>query len=199
VLFATLVAGCGSSGSSLSGVVREPAPGVDVASFPDAARSGKPVRFRADPGGLLLVYFGYTLCPDVCPTTMSDIRLALADLTAAERDRVRVGVITVDPDRDTARVLTHYVRSFVRDGHALRTEDDALLARVARAFGAGYGVTKTEEGEVEVSHTAFTYAVDDRGRLVLQWPFGTRWEDLRDDIETLLDRIDTGPQMTNTT
>jgi protein SCO1/2 len=149
--------------------------------------------FRAADRGLLLVYFGYTLCPDVCPTTMSDLRLALGDLAGEDRSRVGVAMVTVDPDRDTPSILGSYVRSFVPDGHALRTDDAALLARVAQAFGAGYGVTETADGTIEVSHTAFTYAVDDDGRLLLQWPFGTRWEDIRDDIETLLDAEENAP------
>lgn len=145
---------------------------------------------RAVPNGILLVYFGYTMCPDVCPTTMSDLRLALEDLSRSDRERVQVALVTVDPERDTAAVLGRYVRHFVPDGHALRTTDAGLLREVARGFGAGYEVRRTPEGEVEVSHTAFLYAVDGDGRLVLQWAFGTRWKVLRDDVEALLARID---------
>jgi protein SCO1/2 len=190
--FAAVVAvgtpGCGQDARQLAGIVRDPAPTVDVARVPDAARGGAPTALRAASGGLLLVYFGYTLCPDVCPTTMSDIRLALAELDPDARRRVRVGVVTIDPERDTGRVLRRYVRSFVANGSALRTDDPKLLARVARAFGAGYGIEKRPDGTVEVSHTAFTYVVDDRGRLVLQWPFGTPWEDMHDDLEALLEQ-----------
>lgn len=181
------VTGCGDDKRQLAGMVREPAPAVDVARLPDAARDGAPTPLRAASGGLLLVYFGYTLCPDVCPTTMSDIRLALGELDGAERDRVAVGMVTIDPERDSGRVLRGYVSSFVPGGHALRTDDPAILARVARVFGAGYGVEKQPDGKVEVSHTAFTYVVDDRGRLILQWPFGTPWEDMHDDLEALLE------------
>ena len=178
--------GCGGDDPTLAGLVRDPAPRVDGVGLPDASRGGEELAFRAGPGGVLLVYFGYTRCPDVCPTTMSDIRLALDDLTADERDAVGVAVVTVDPDRDTAGLLRRYVRSFVPDGHALRTEDARRLSDVARAFGAGYDVKRTPAGEVEVAHTAFVYAVDETGHLLVQWPFGTTWEVLRDDLRTLL-------------
>jgi protein SCO1/2 len=177
---------CGSSEHQYAGIQREPAPVVDGDSLPDAAASGTPMELRAATGGLLLVYFGYTLCPDVCPTTMSDLRLALGDMRQADRSQVHVAMVTVDPERDTATVLKRYVRSFINDGSALRTDDRELLARVARAFGASYGVTKKPDGTVEVSHTAFVYAVDDEGRLLLQWSFGTPWQDIHDDLVALL-------------
>lgn len=182
--------GCGSPEPAFSGMVRDPAPEVGSLALPDVAAGGRPMALRAVPNGILLVYFGYTMCPDVCPTTMSDVRLALEDLSESDRERVQVALVTVDPERDTAAVLGRYVRHFVPDGHALRTTDASLLREVARGFGAGYEVRGTPEGEVEVSHTAFVYAVDGGGRLVLQWAFGTRWEALRDDVEALLARID---------
>jgi protein SCO1/2 len=100
--------------------------------------------------------------------------------------RVGLAMVTVDPARDTEAVLTDYVRSFVPDGHALRTEDDAALRAAATAFGADYVVQAPAGGEVEVGHTSHLYAVDDRGRLVLQWPFGTAPDDIRADLEQLL-------------
>jgi protein SCO1 len=192
LLLPLLTVACGSSPHTYAGIVRDPTPHVDVAPLPDASSGGTPMRFRAAPGGLLVVYFGYTLCPDVCPTTMSDIRLALEDMPRDQRERVQVGLVTVDPNRDTSSVLRRYVGSFVKGGRALRTDDAALLKRVADAFGAAYDVT-TVNGKVEVSHTAFTYAVDDHGRLLLQWSFGTRWQDMRADLSALLDTQTGGP------
>lgn len=183
-----LLAGCGGEGAAVeyAGMVRDPAPVVDADALPDAATSGRPLPFRATEDGLLLVYFGYTQCPDVCPTTMGDVRTALDELDPHQRRRVQVAMVTVDPDRDTDAVLTRYVRAFFRGGHALRTADATLLARAARAFGAGYDVTKEKDGTVEVAHTAHTYAVDDEGRLRVQWAFGTPPADYLADIRTLL-------------
>ena len=188
-----LLVGCGSQmkaapdASSLSGIVRHPAPVVGRASLPDAARAGALIRLRAAPGGLLLVYFGYTFCPDVCPTTLADLRAALGGLSAEERRRVRVAMITVDPRRDTPKVFTRYLHSFFRQGLPLRTSDQRLLARVARAFGAAYQVGRRKDGTVEVVHTAFVYAVDHQGRVRVQWSYGTKPVLYRKDIRLLLD------------
>ena len=123
--------------SPLSGIVQEPNPVVDRETLPDVSHGSTPFSFRAAPNGLLLVYFGYTQCPDVCPTTMSDVRVALGGLPAAQRRNVQMAMITIDPRRDTPAVLTRYVHAFFPRGLALRTADPKLLADVAKAFGAG--------------------------------------------------------------
>jgi protein SCO1/2 len=177
----------GSDAPTYGGLVREPPPLVDVDPVPDATDGEKPMRLRAKPGGLLLVYFGYTFCPDVCPTTMADLRTAIGGLEDGDADRVEVAMITVDPDRDTGEALARYVHAFIPDGHAISTADEELLGSVAERFGAGYEVTTGAGGEIEVSHTAYVYAVDEQGKLVLQWPFRTPPDALRDDLESLLD------------
>ncbi len=177
----------GGSGA-LAGYVREPLPDVGALALPEATNGGEPFGFRAPDGGLLLVYFGYTSCPDVCPTTLSDVRTALADLGEERSGDIELAMATVDPDRDVDQVLGGYVRSFVAGAHALRTTEDAELRRAAEGFGVEYDVTVTDGGEVEVVHTGSLYAVDDTGRLVVTWPFGTSVEDLTDDLDLLLDR-----------
>jgi protein SCO1/2 len=183
--------GCGSNASKptpLSGTVRDPVPFVDRETLPDVSHGGTPFRFRAGHGGLLLVYFGYTLCPDVCPTTLSDLRIAVAGLPAAQRKSVQLAMITVDPRRDTPAVLTHYVHAFFPHGVALRTTDPKRLAQVAKTLGASYLVTRKKNGTVDVVHTTFVYAVDDSGFLRVQWSFGTRPGTYRKDIHLLLER-----------
>lgn len=180
---------CGDDpAESYAGIVREPAPVVAGVSLPDAT-TGAPVAFRAEPGGVLLVYFGYLTCPDVCPTTMADIRTALTKLPSGSRELIDVRMVTIDPGRDTAAALEAYVDSFV-DGAALRTEDPSALRAAADAFGADYRVTTAPDGGVEVSHTAFLYAVDDQGRLRLTWPFGVTAADIARDLTRLLSRVD---------
>jgi protein SCO1/2 len=180
------VAACGGGSPSYSGIVRDPPPAVGGDALPDATRGGEPIALRADPGGLLVVYFGYTSCPDVCPTTMADLRVALEELPERDAERVRVAMITVDPARDTGETLTRYLRTFFPEGHALRTSDEDLLRRVAERFGATFDVSSGPDGRIEVSHTAFLYAVDGGGRLLLQWPFRTAPDLLRDDLSALL-------------
>jgi protein SCO1/2 len=192
VVLAVSAVACGDddrAGGPYAGIVREPAPLVGSLSLPDAS-TGTPVAFRARPGGLLLVYFGYLSCPDVCPTTMADLRTALGSLRADERARVATVMATIDPGRDDAAALAAYVDAFVAGGGALRTDDQAALRAAADVFGADYRVTTGADGRVEVSHTGFVYAVDERGRLRLTWPFGTRSTDIGRDLVRLLARLD---------
>ena len=132
------------------------------------------------------MYFGYTNCPDVCPTTLADLRAALDRIDGAER--VDPAMVTVDPDRDTA-VLADYVVGFFDRGHALATDDPGRLAQVAAPFGVTYEVTEGDDGDVSVSHTPWLYAVDDEGVLVMTWPFGTKVDDLAADLEMLLEDV----------
>lgn len=179
--FAALSAGC--STREFAGFVREPAPDVSALSLPDTS-TGDDLTLRAQTGGLLMVYFGYTNCPDYCPTTMSELKIALR--RAGDPATVDVAMVTVDPDRD-GPILADYVGSFFPGGHALVTYDDALLAEVAAPFGASYLVSTDDDGSVEVAHSTALYAVDDTGRLVMTWPFGIDIDEMAADIEDLLD------------
>ncbi|MCB9390322.1 MAG: SCO family protein [Acidimicrobiia bacterium] len=178
---------CGGSSTpvdeQLAGIVRTPYPDVQLVSLPDA--DGVEHNFQAEDDGLLLVYFGYTSCPDVCPTTMSDVSAALG-LMGDKADKVQVAMATVDPGRDTGDILEKYVTAFVPDGIALRTDDATALKTAADAFGAPYEVTTTDDGDIEVSHTPYVYVVDDQGQLRDQWNFGTTDDDMAHDMELLL-------------
>ena len=130
VLGAALLAACagGAAPARLDGAVAEPPLSVGDQQLPDAT-TGAPIVFRADPGGLLAVYFGYTQCPDLCPTTMADLKVALGELDPADADRVVVALVTVDPERDTPALLSAYVAGFFGEGRgrAVRTTDPAAL------------------------------------------------------------------------
>ena len=180
-------ASCGGGDPELVGMTRDPAPRVDAVALPDVANGGQPFEFRAAPDGLLVVYFGYTNCPDICPTTMADLRAALGEL-GEEAERVDVAMVTVDPDRDTD-VLADYVHGFVADGHAIATDDQAALRSVAEPFGVSYEVFTSPAGDVEVGHSSNLFVVDDTGTLVLTWSFGTTADELAGDLEHLLDDV----------
>ena len=186
----TALVGCGGDERELVGVTRDPEPQVDGVALPDVSAGGAPFDFRAPADGLLIVYFGYTNCPDVCPTTMADLTVALDDL-GDDADRVEVAMVTVDPDRDTP-VLADYVQSFVPGAHAIATDDQAALQSVAGPFGVSYEVRTAPDGDIEVGHSSNLFAVDDAGRLVLTWSVGggegtARADDLAGDIRQLLD------------
>ena len=191
IAMAFAVTGCGDDGQpeGFAGFQRVPAPVVGGLDLPavDAERAETDFAFQADGGDVLLVYFGYTSCPDVCPTTLSDVRSALKDL-GDDADRVDLAMATIDPDRDTPEVLSGYVDFFVEGASALRTTDDARLRGVADVFGVDYGISTTDEGEIDVFHTGSLYAVDDQGHLALTWPFGTPADDLASDIDRLLEQ-----------
>ncbi len=179
---------CGGSNKqdALDGAVFDPPLHVGDQQLPEGA-SGQPFTFQAPEGELLAVYFGYTQCPDLCPTTMADIRAALDQLPRGA-DRVSVAMVTVDPDRDTPAVLTAYLEHFFPGAaHPLRTTDSKALQAVEQAFLATSNVTRTNDGVV-VEHTATTSIVDDAGEVVVQWPFGTSPESMAHDFAIMLDR-----------
>jgi protein SCO1 len=197
-----VVASCGGEGgqgglsspTTLAGVVREAPLQVADVVLPEVGSSGgEPMAMRAPDGEVLLVYFGYTTCPDVCPMTMSDIRIAIEDLDADLAERVTVAMVTVDPDRDQPETLSGYLGSFFERTAALRTEDPDELATAARAFGVQYEVEPHEPGDTsyEVAHSAVTYVVDDRGTVLVEWPFGFAREHMTADLSTVLTQEET--------
>ncbi|MGA1345550.1 MAG: SCO family protein [Ilumatobacteraceae bacterium] len=183
-LLLVLVA-CGGD-RELAGYVRTPAPSLVGVTLPELTADGADFELRAAPGRLLVIYFGYTNCPDYCPTTMQDLRIALRSV--AEADRVDVAMVTVDPERDNS-ILGDYVRSFFPDGIALGTPDAGRLARAAEPFGVSYAVTTAADGDVEVAHSTQLFAVDPSGDLIITWPFGLDRDELARDIDDLLDGI----------
>jgi protein SCO1 len=174
--------------SALAGAVRAPALEVVAISLPDVGNGGEPVPMQAPPGELLLVYFGYTSCPDVCPTTMSDLKVALDGLPDALASRVTVAMTTVDPERDTDEVLTGYLGFFFDDNSmALRAANPDTLAEAAEAFGVTWEIEAHSPGDAYmVAHTAVTYVVDDTGTVVVEWPFGFTPADMTNDLQILL-------------
>ena len=205
VVAALLLVGCSSDGDSaepsaasvttetatddadareLAGIVRDPAPVVDATTLPSLTEPGSDLVFRAEPGGFQSVYFGYTNCPDVCPTTMADWAVTMRRLPEDIAAQVSTVMVTVDPDRDN-ELLPGYVESFVADALAAGTTNADRLAAAAEPFGVSYDVTTNDEGDIEVSHSGFLYLVDDQGRLVVTWPFGTSSSEMAADVEQL--------------
>lgn len=180
--------------ASLSGFVENPVRDVSAQSLP-VAPGGGDLAFTAGPDGLLLVFFGYTSCPDVCPTTLSDLAKALGRLDPARAARIDVAMVTVDPDRDSAELLAAYVDHFGSRWQGLRTSDRALLDQVVEAFGAVYEYgTAGPDGSYEVAHSAFVYGIDDTGHVVVEWPSGMDPALVARDLGLLLDAADTADE-----
>jgi protein SCO1/2 len=181
------VAGCGSAAPARELVGYRPTgpQPVSALSLPDATRSDAPFHFTPAADHVLVTYFGYTSCPDVCPTTLANLKQAIQGL-GADGERVEVAMATIDPTRDSAEVISGYVRSFVADAHALRTEDDAALRQVTDRFGVSYRVSVAADGTEDVSHSGSTFVVGPSGSVVLTWAFGVSAADMRDDLRQML-------------
>lgn len=157
---------------------------IDYATNP----AGEEYTFRAPRNGLLVVYFGYLSCPDICPLTMVDTANGVRGL-AADASRVEVAFVTVDPERDKPDNLRNYLVHFFPDGrvHGLRAKDDTALLNVAYRFGASFKIDPHTPGtNYGVAHTGNTYVVDSAGQLVWVWPFGTNGAQITASLQTLL-------------
>lgn len=189
-LAATIGAGGhGPRSARVYGFFRTPPLQVGDFALPAVNASGATSRFnfRAPHGSLLLVYFGYTYCPDVCPTTLSNVSAALGRLSPADRSRLRFAMVTVDPHRDTPRVFNTYLHHFLAAATTLRTTDWARLKSVEHAFDARSHIGPREAGGgYEVSHTAEIYAVDAGGTVREEWLFGVKPAELANDLHRLL-------------
>ena len=131
----------------------------------------------------MVLFFGFTHCPDVCPTTLADVSNALKQL-GPDAQRVQVLFVTVDPERDTPEVLGKYVTAF-DPGFLGLYGDAAATQRAAKEFKVYYEKRKTGDG-YSVDHSAQTYVIDPQGRLRLFIRHDRLASDLPDDLRTLL-------------
>lgn len=137
-------------------------------------------------GKVTVVFFGYTQCPDVCPTTMAE----LAEVKRAlgpQGDKLQGVFVTVDPERDTPQVLKPYVANFDPSFVALRgnAEQTAATAKEFKVFYAK--VPGREDGSYTVDHTAGAYVFDPQGRVRLFTRYGAGAQNLAADIKQLID------------
>ncbi len=128
--------------------------------------AGKPVTDASFRGKYMLVYFGYTFCPDVCPTTLNDVAQAL-DKLGGKADRVTPVFITVDPARDTPAVVRQYAAAFSPRLQGL-TGTPEQIAAVAHEYRVYYAVHRTgpNPGDYTMDHSSVLYVMDPAGRFV---------------------------------
>jgi protein SCO1 len=137
-------------------------------------------------GKVVVVFFGFTQCPDVCPTTMAELA-QIKRAMGADGAKVQSVFVTVDPERDTAALLKAYVENFGPDFIGLRAPDDAQTKLVAQHFKVFYARAKGATPETyTIDHTAGSYLYDPQGRLRLFSKYGMKPEDLTSDIKQLL-------------
>jgi len=144
------------------GVAGGPLAGVIGGKFTLVDQNGQPFTDANLDGKWHLVFFGYTHCPDVCPTALNDLSLAL-DRLGAKKDQVGIVFISVDPDRDTPDVLKNYVESFGGPIVALTGTPDQVK-QVAQDYKVYYAKHPTADGGYDMDHSALIYIMDPRGR-----------------------------------
>lgn len=171
--------------AEFSGYVRTPPLDVSDVVLPTVDGDRTPMVAEGD-DGLLIVFFGYATCPDVCPLTLGLLRTAIEEQSPRDQERIRVAVVTVDPSRDTGELLGRYVAGYFPTGIALRTEDATLLRSAANEFGANYTSRENMDGKREIAHSAELYVVDHQGTVVLAWPYGTTPQAITADLKRLL-------------
>jgi protein SCO1/2 len=137
-------------------------------------------------GKIVVMFFGYTQCPDVCPTTLTEMQQAMT-LLGPQSDKVQVLFVTVDPERDTAAILKQYVPAFDPRFLGLRPADEAALEKVTKDFKIYYKkVPGTSPGSYTMDHTAGSYAFDPEGHLRLYIKHAQGPETLAHDLKELL-------------
>lgn len=148
---------------------------------------GGTIRLSDFAGRTLLVYFGYTFCPDFCPATLYDIQQARIALGAKSADFDFL-MITVDPQRDSAEQLERYVHNFDPAFYGARTDDPALLDPVLADFGAFYMIEAAEDSAASylVTHTVAVFLVNPQGQLAGVWGADATAEDFAADLRRLL-------------
>ena len=145
------------------------------------------VRTLADfKGKVVVMFFGYTQCPDICPTTLTEMQQVMTIL-GPQSDKVQVLFVTVDPERDTAAILKQYVPAFDPRFLGLRPTDDAALEKIGKDFKIYYKkVPGNSPGSYTMDHTAGSYAFDPDGRLRLYIKHAQGPETLAHDLKELL-------------
>jgi len=147
-------------------------------------QNGNPITDADIKGRPFLVFFGYTHCPDVCPTTLFDVSEVMRAL-GKDADRAGALFVTVDPERDTPAVMKDYLSSF--DPH-LRgaTGDRAAIDSAENAYRVYAKKVPTENGDYTMDHTALVYLMDKQGRFVAPFSLKRRPEDAAADLRGYL-------------
>jgi protein SCO1/2 len=181
-LTAFLVA-CGENKPQFSSVDLTGADYARDFSLPD--QNGQVRSLKEFQGKVVVLFFGYTQCPDVCPTTMTELAQA-KKMLGADGDKLQVVFVTVDPERDTPDVLKGYMANFDPTFIALRGTPEQVAA-IAKDFKVFY---KKTEGKTPTSysmdHSAASYVYDTKGQLRLYTRYGSGAQALASDIKLLL-------------
>jgi protein SCO1/2 len=183
IIICSALAGCDSGGPQFRSTDITGAPYGHTLELAD--HTGKPRRLEDWRGKAVVLVFGFTHCPDVCPTTLADIALAMKEL-GSDAERVQVLMVSVDPERDTPQALAKYVTAFDPRFVAMRGDLEATR-KVAQEFKVYF--EKRKQGEsYTVDHSAQSYVIDPQGKLRLLVRHDRIPQDLAHDLRALLSR-----------
>ena len=166
----------GAAGTALASAIGGP--------FRLTDQNGKTVTDADLRGKWSLIYFGYTHCPDACPTALNDISIALEDL-GVKRDAVRPVFITVDPERDTPDALKAYVTSFDAPILAL-TGTPEQVAQAAKGYRVYYAKHPEAGGDYSMDHSSVIYVMDPEGRFTASFTHESTPEQIAERLKKLL-------------
>jgi cytochrome oxidase Cu insertion factor (SCO1/SenC/PrrC family) len=131
---------------------------------------GRPFELSQLQGKLVLLFFGYTYCPDICPTELSHLA-GVFDALGPQADKVQGLFVSLDPQRDTPEVLRNYTRYFSENLLGL-TGSVSEVDRVAKQYRVKYQRHETSDGRYSVDHSANLYLIDEQGQLAAVVPYG---------------------------
>ncbi|MDO8051640.1 SCO family protein [Janthinobacterium sp. SUN211] len=181
-----VLAGCGKPAAPKLAFKNTDVTGLGYArEFVLTDHTGHPRTLADYKGKLVLMFFGYTQCPDVCPTTMADMAQVMQEM-GPQAEQVQVLFVTVDPERDTQQLLAQYVPAFDKRFVGLYG-DAAATAKVAKEFKVYYAKVEGETDEsYTVDHTAGTYVFDREGKIRLFVRHGEKPAAIAHDLKLLL-------------
>ena len=156
-----------------------------VDDFTLTSMNGQKVKLSDYRSKIVIIYFGYTYCPDVCPTTLAEIKKALGLIGPLASD-IQVIMVTVDPERDTPAVLNSYMTQFDPNFLGL-TGTVSEIQNVAAPLGIYFARQEGSTGsDYLMEHTASTMVINQSGLLKLLWAYGTPASDMAEDLKYML-------------
>lgn len=150
-------------------------------------QNGEPYTLTQEKGKVALIYFGYTTCPDLCPTTLNDFAIVKDGLSTDEAADVEFIMVTFDPERDTQARMQEYLNFFDPEFIGLRG-DDAQTEQFLKEYGVTIKRVEYPNSSTGylIDHTALIYVIDKEGKLRLTYPYGTDPTMITEDVQHLI-------------
>lgn len=182
VIFLTLIC------ASLSFNMRSaelPRPNDFGGNFSLPSTQGKELSIADWKGQVVLVNFGFTSCPDVCPMVLSKLALVQKKL-GNKGEALQVVFVTVDPERDSIEKIKSYLNHFHEDFVGMRAPNETELAKLLKKYGGFVASSQTEQGAKELSHTDYVYVIDKQGYVAGFYDVKGSYQDLLKAVDKLL-------------